>query len=94
MNLLLHLISLILLLFGLLCLATSQDAHAKHTQWQQRMAAVGLAHKPLRRWCGSVALCTSAALLGIAEGAAFGLVTWVMAAGLGSALLAWRLSPN
>ncbi|HEX4879898.1 MAG TPA: DUF3325 family protein, partial [Limnobacter sp.] len=87
-------VSFVLLAFGLLCVATTQVAHAKHPHWPKRMATIGLAQTRHRRCCGALALCASATLLAVAEGAEFGLVLWVMAAGLGSALLAWLLSPS
>lgn len=81
-----------LLLWGLLLIALSQQAHFRHRHWAGRCNALGLRSANTRRMAGIIALLLSAASLAFAEGAGFGLVLWIMAAAALSALLAWMLA--
>lgn len=82
----------LLLFFGLLLIALSQQAHFRHRRWAGRCNAIGLRSVGARRTAGLLALLLSAITLSFMQGIAFGLVVWVMATAALAVVLAWTLA--
>ena len=87
-------LTFLLLFWGLLLTALSQQAHYRHRRWAGRCNAIGLKSAGSRRLAGILSLLMSATALAAIEGLAFGLVLWVMAAAMLAVVLAWVLAAS